>query len=475
MKKIYLDQASTSFPKAPSVADAVYQYLSGCAVNVGRGGYQAAYSVEEQIFETREQLRRLFHFTSGRGKNVIFTQNITMSLNILLKGILKPGDHVLVTSMEHNAVMRPLVQLQRQGVTFDRIPCDHEGNLILSEADALVKPNTRLLVCLHASNVCGTIMPLKEISTFCQKHGLLFVLDSAQTAGTLPIDMEELKLDALAFTGHKGLRGPQGIGGFLIRSELASQIEPLLSGGTGSISHTEEVPDFLPDRFEPGTPNIPGILGLHAALDDLENSSMDLAFQHELTLTKQFIDGILTLDPAEASLRVIGHKDTQNRCAVVSIQTLEVDMARAAFELDDTYGIMSRVGSPLCPKCAQNPRHISCRYAPLLLWSGKYPGRSGHCPSCTCRDHRDFTISVSLSYYLEDSLFRRFLIYGIQTVRSLCRRRRLRQFLRSCQTALSDTANHQRTHPLPRRRASLQTHHPHDKKDHRHDQRLSAL
>lgn len=192
-------------------------------------------------------------------------------------------------------------------------------------------------------------MPLKEISAFCQKHGLLFVLDSAQTAGTLPIDMEGLKLDALAFTGHKGLRGPQGIGGFLIRSELASQIEPLLSGGTGSISHTEEVPDFLPDRFEPGTPNIPGILGLHAALDDLENSSMDLAFQHELTLTKQFIDGILTLDPAEASLRVIGHKDTQNRCAVVSIQTLEVDMARAAFELDDTYGIMSRVGLHCAP------------------------------------------------------------------------------------------------------------------------------
>ena len=166
MQKIYLDQASTSFPKSPSVADAVYQYLSGCAVNVGRGGYRAAYSVEEQIFETREQLRRLFHFTSGKGKNVIFTQNITMSLNILLKGILKPGDHVLVTSMEHNAVMRPLVQLTKQGVTFDRIPCDHEGNLLLEKAEALIKPNTRLLVCLHASNVCGTIMPLHEISAF---------------------------------------------------------------------------------------------------------------------------------------------------------------------------------------------------------------------------------------------------------------------------------------------------------------------
>lgn len=349
MQKIYLDQASTSFPKAPSVADAVYQYLSGCAVNVGRGGYRAAYSVEEQIFETREQLRQLFHFTSGRGKNVIFTQNITMSLNILLKGILKPGDHVLVTSMEHNAIMRPLVQLQKQGVTFDRIPCDHEGNLLLTEAEVLVKPNTRLLVCLHASNVCGTLLPLKEISAFCQKHSLLFFLDSAQTAGTIPIDMEKLGLDALAFTGHKGLRGPQGIGGFLIRSELASQIEPLLSGGTGSISHTEEVPDFLPDRFEPGTPNIPGILGLHAALDDLANSSMESTFQHELSLTRQFIDGILALDPDEDKLRVIGRRDIQNRCAVVSIQTLEVDMAHAAFELDDTYGIMTRVGLHCAP------------------------------------------------------------------------------------------------------------------------------
>lgn len=141
--------------------------------------------------------------------------------------------------------MRPLVQLTKQGVTFDRIPCDHEGNLLLEKAEALIKPNTRLLVCLHASNVCGTIMPLHEISAFCQRHGLLFILDSAQTAGVFPVNMEELKIDALAFTGHKGLRGPQGIGGFLIQSELAGKMEPLLSGGTGSISHTEEVPAFL--------------------------------------------------------------------------------------------------------------------------------------------------------------------------------------------------------------------------------------
>lgn len=349
MRKIYLDQASTSFPKSSSVADAVYQYLSGSPVNVGRGGYQAAYDVEETIFETREQLRRLFHFSSGKGKNIIFTPNITTSLNILLKGLLRPGDHVLVTSMEHNAVMRPLVQLAGSGVTFDRIPCTSDGNLLLDQAEKLLKPSTRLLVCLHASNVCGTIMPVQDIGDFCNKHGLLFILDTAQTAGTIPIDMESTHISALAFTGHKGLRGPQGTGGFLIRNELVSLTDPLLSGGTGSISHTEEIPDFLPDRFEPGTPNIPGILGLHAALSDLEQISMEETLHHEMTLTQQFIDGILELDPQEKYLRLIGRKNTTDRCAVVSLQTLQKDMAMAAYELDSTYGIMTRVGLHCAP------------------------------------------------------------------------------------------------------------------------------
>lgn len=349
MKKIYLDQASTSFPKSSSVADAVYQYLSGSPVNVGRGGYQAAYDVEETIFETREQLRRLFHFSSGKGKNIIFTPNITTSLNILLKGLLRPGDHVLVTSMEHNAVMRPLVQLAGSGVTFDRIPCTSDGNLLLDQAEKLLKPSTRLLVCLHASNVCGTIMPVQDIGDFCNKHGLLFILDTAQTAGTIPIDMESTHISALAFTGHKGLRGPQGTGGFLIRNELVSLTDPLLSGGTGSISHTEEIPDFLPDRFEPGTPNIPGILGLHAALSDLEQISMEETLHHEMTLTQQFIDGVLELDPQEKYLRLIGRKNTTDRCAVVSLQTLQKDMAMAAYELDSTYGIMTRVGLHCAP------------------------------------------------------------------------------------------------------------------------------
>lgn len=346
-KKIYLDQASTSFPKAPSVADAVYRYLSGFSVNVNRGCYTEAYSVEEQVYETREQLCRLFHFPNCR--NVIFTGNVTSSLNILLKGLLKPGDHVLVSAMEHNAVMRPLTQLQKTGVLFDRIPCRQDGSLCLEEAESLIRPNTRALVCLHASNVCGTIMPARELGLFCQKHKIAFILDTAQTAGILPIDMEEMHIDALAFTGHKGLRGPQGIGGFLVRDTLARQIEPLLSGGTGSISHTEEIPDFLPDRFEPGTPNLPGILGLHAALTDLENSSREEMFRHEMALTDYFLKGLRNLDPESEYIRIVGKQDCIDRCAVVSIQTLQMDMALAAYELDDRYGIMTRVGLHCAP------------------------------------------------------------------------------------------------------------------------------
>lgn len=192
-------------------------------------------------------------------------------------------------------------------------------------------------------------MPVQELGDFCKEHGLLFILDTAQTAGTVDIDMEKLHLDALAFTGHKGLRGPQGIGGFLIRNELAAQIEPLLSGGTGSASHSEEVPAFLPDRFEPGTPNIPGILGLHAALNDLEKSSMEKIFAHEKMLTQYFIDRILEMDPNGKFIRIVGKRNTDNRCAVVSVQIPQTDMALAAYELDSQYGIMTRVGLHCAP------------------------------------------------------------------------------------------------------------------------------
>ena len=268
MKRVYLDNGSTSYPKAPGVGQAVCDFIEHIGTNVNRGGYQEAYAAEDVIIETREKLCRLFNF--DKLKNVIFTPSITYSLNYIIKGYLRPGDHVLVSALEHNAMMRPLNQMVDQGVTFDRIPCSQQGELQLNAIEPLLKPNTKAIMMLHASNVCGTLMPLEQVGGICQKHGLTFVVDAAQTAGSFPIDMKKQHIDVLAFTGHKSLLGPQGIGGFLVSDEVASQMIPLVTGGTGSISDQEIQPDFLPDKFESGTQNIPGIYGLHAALDYLE-------------------------------------------------------------------------------------------------------------------------------------------------------------------------------------------------------------
>ena len=345
--RIYFDQASTSFPKAPEVAKAMYAYLTSLGTNVNRGCYEDAYAAEETVFNTRKLLAQLFHFPLT--KNVILTGNITQSLNMLLKGLLRPGDHVLVSSMEHNAVMRPLVQLSRDGISFDRIPCRRDGTMILEQAEAMIRPSTKAIITLHASNVCGTHMPLAELGDICRRHHLFFLADTAQTAGIFPLDMEQLHIDGLAFTGHKGLRGPQGTGGFLISGQLADQMEPLISGGTGSVSHTEEVPSFLPDRFEPGTPNLPGIFGLHAALKELTPLSMEQIRTKELSLTGYFLEKLMELDPSEKHIRIIGRKDLSMRSAVVSIQTLDEDMASVAWHLDHDYHIMTRVGLHCAP------------------------------------------------------------------------------------------------------------------------------
>lgn len=345
--RIYFDQASTSFPKAPGVAKAMYAYLTSLGTNVNRGCYEDAYAAEETVFNTRKLLAQLFHFPLT--KNVILTGNITQSLNMLLKGLLRPGDHVLVSSMEHNAVMRPLVQLSRDGISFDRIPCRRDGTMILEQAEAMIRPSTKAIITLHASNVCGTHMPLAELGDICRRHHLFFLADTAQTAGIFPLDMEQLQIDGLTFTGHKGLRGPQGTGGFLISGQLADQMEPLISGGTGSVSHTEEVPSFLPDRFEPGTPNLPGIFGLHAALKELTPLSMEQIRTKELSLTGYFLEKLMELDPSEKHIRIIGRKDLSMRSAVVSIQTLDEDMASVAWHLDHDYHIMTRVGLHCAP------------------------------------------------------------------------------------------------------------------------------
>lgn len=347
MNRIYLDQASTSFPKAPGVAQAMMDYLTMNGVNVNRGCYSSAYSAEEVIYETRQLLAELFHFS--KCKNVIFTPNVTTSLNFILKGFLKPGDHILVSAMEHNAVMRPVVQLASSGISFDRIPCRTDGSMILEKVEELIRPETKAIVTLHASNVCGTRMPLDALGEICQRHQLYFVVDSAQTAGIVPINMDKMHIDALAFTGHKGLRGPQGTGGFLVSQELAEQMEPLISGSTGSVSHTEEIPDFMPDRFESGTPNLPGIYGLHEALLYLKTHSLQAINEKELSLTGYFLEQLQALDDTGRHIRIIGKKDLTDRNAVVSIQTPEIDMSQVAWQLDNEYGVMTRVGLHCAP------------------------------------------------------------------------------------------------------------------------------
>lgn len=345
MPKIYLDNASTTFPKPKEVAEAVYHYMTQVGSNVSRGGYDNAYRTEELVYETRQNLADLFN--SPDCKNVIFTKNITESLNIILKGFLHLGDHVLVSSMEHNAVMRPLVQLRQKNISFTRVPCSHDGTLDVNDLAKYLQPNTRLVVMTHASNVCGTVLPIEKVGHFCEEHHLKFVVDTAQTAGVWPIDMQKMHIDALAFTGHKGLLGPQGIGGFILHEDMIEKIEPLISGGTGSISHTEEIPHFMPDRFEAGTMNLPGIIGLNASLNWLKQTTCSAVKQHELMLTQYFLDGIASLN--NENILIAGRRDISQRTGVVSIQVKNREMAQLAYELDDKFGIMTRVGLHCAP------------------------------------------------------------------------------------------------------------------------------
>ena len=355
MQQIYLDNASTSFPKPREVSDAVYHYMTGMGSNIGRGGYASAYAAEEAVFAARQLLCDFFGGEDP--KNVVFTKNITEALNVLLRGLLQPGDHVLVSAMEHNAVMRPLQLLGHElaadeqpsdTITFSRVPCDREGNLELEYLPKLVRPNTKAIVMTHASNVCGTLLPLTEVGAFCKEHNLLLIVDSAQSAGLFPIHMQSLGIDALAFTGHKGLLGPQGMGGFILREHMVEQVLPLIVGGTGSLSHTERTPTFMPDKFEAGTLNLPGIMGLAAGVRWLHERGLDNIRNHELALTEQLLTGLLALEQ-RGFLRIVGRKDVKQRTSVVSIADTTLDIAMVAHKLAAEYGIATRVGLHCAP------------------------------------------------------------------------------------------------------------------------------
>lgn len=350
MDYIYLDNASTSFPKAPTVATAMSDYITNRGININRGSYALAYDVEDTIYTTRQRLNTLFN--GHDPSHVVFTQNVTMSLNMVIKGLLKAGDHVLVSSMEHNAVMRPLTQLLDKGITFDIIPCDKTGSIQLESMDSLIRPNTVAMIINHASNVCGTIQPLESIGSICKTHNLQFIVDAAQTAGVIPIDVKACHIDALCFTGHKGLLGPQGIGGIILTKEMAQNLTPLIAGGTGSFSHLETMPTHMPDAFEAGTLNLPGIIGLNEGLAYIESQGMENIHKHELALTQSFLEGLQSID----GINIVGKKNIEDRPAVVSITIDGMDPASIAYELESNYHIMTRVGLHCAPRAHQTLR-----------------------------------------------------------------------------------------------------------------------
>lgn len=347
-RKIYFDNGSTSWPKAPGVAEAMSELLTRGAFNINRGNYEGAYEVEGIVLETREKLAKMFHCKDS--KRVLFSPGITHSLNYFIKGFLKAGDHVIVSGIEHNAVMRPLRQMEACGVTYDIAATAEDGSVTAEAIEALVRPETKAVIISHASNVCGTVLPIEAIGQVCKKHDLFFVVDSAQSAGTIQIDMEKCGIDFLAFTGHKGLLGPQGIGGFLISEKLDEQMVPYIAGGTGSKSDSLDMPMNLPDKYESGTMNLPGIIGLHAALSYIEETGIEDIHDKKMELTAYFLEKLREFP----NIRVVGKQDVQDRVAVVSLDFQGEDNAIIAFELEQNYGIMTRVGLHCAPIAHQS-------------------------------------------------------------------------------------------------------------------------
>ncbi len=340
---IYLDNAATSYPKPKEVAEEVYNYISNIGCNTSRSTFSSADIVDEVIFDTREEIADLFNFNNS--SNVIFTKNVTESLNTVILGLIEDGDHVIVTPFEHNSVMRTLNNIKNSiNIEFDRI--DYvDNNIDINSINKLIKKNTKLIIATHASNVSGSIIPIKEIGKIARERNIIFVVDVAQTAGIIDINMQELFIDALCFTGHKGLMGPQGIGGFIINDKVAKLLRPLITGGTGSFSDTEFTPDILPDRFEAGTPNIPGIFGLRAGIKYIKNVGIRKIYDHEMKLTKVFLDEI----SKEKRVKIIGENSIKNRLGVISLDFINMDNAVIAYRLSNEYDIANRCGMHCSP------------------------------------------------------------------------------------------------------------------------------
>ena len=343
MDAIYLDNAATSFPKPPAVARRMAEYLTDVGATINRSVYGAAQEAGAVAMRLRQRLCRLFG--TDDPAHAILTPGNTWGLNLVLRGFLRPGDHCLVSAMEHNAVMRPLQDLAAAGVAFDRIPCSRDGRLDVSAVEPMLRPETRLVVLAHGSNVSGTVQDAAAVGRICRRHGVAFCLDAAQTAGHLPVDFRSLGLSALSAPGHKGLLGPSGIGVLMLDPDFAARLTPVITGGTGSASDSEHQPPYLPDRFEPGTSNLPGIYGLEAALEYLESVGLDAIAGHERRLTARFLDGLRTIPGAV----LIGPDDVEDRVGVISVDFPGRDNARCADRLEQAFGILTRCGLHCAP------------------------------------------------------------------------------------------------------------------------------
>jgi cysteine desulfurase family protein len=341
---IYLDNAATSWPKPPEVIKAITDVLERAGGNPGRSGHRLSIAAARVVYDTREGLARFFGISDPL--RVIFTGNATYAINLALRGILKSGDHVVTSSIEHNAVMRPLRQLERQGIRLSIVPCFRDGSLDIKDIVKAVTSNTRLVVLTHASNVVGTLLPVTEIASIAHKAGALLLVDAAQTAGAIPLDMGATGIDLLAFTGHKELQGPSGIGGLVIADHVdASQIEPLIRGGTGSRSDSEEQPDDLPDKFESGTANLVGIAGLGAGLKWISQRGISEVRYHMKRLTRVLIEGLSNIP----EVKLYGTLDSERSVAIVSFTVTDKSVSEVGLKLDEEYGLLSRVGLHCAP------------------------------------------------------------------------------------------------------------------------------
>lgn len=337
---IYLDNAATTMRKPKRVIDAVAAAM-GSMGNAGRGANDASLSASRVIYDTRDKLAKLFHAEDAR--QIVFTNNSTESLNIALKGLLEPGDHVITTMLEHNSVLRPLYELREKGVKLTILESDPKGNFSLEDMEKAILPETKLIVCTNGSNLTGNYVDVGKVGELAHRHDLLFVVDASQTAGVFPIDVQDMHVDVLCFTGHKGLLGPQGTGGMYVRRGLS--IRPLKTGGSGVQTFSKTHPVEMPTALEAGTLNGHGIAGLGAAVDYLEETGIDTIRAKEQALAKRFYEGVKEIP----GIRFYGDFGSWDRCPIVTLNIGDYDSSEVSDELLTQYGISTRPGGHCAP------------------------------------------------------------------------------------------------------------------------------